>query len=261
MLLLALLVAIAAVFVVAGPRIGPDDADSRMIRLSRAEQAKLAGDFAQREGRPPSAAEHQILIDGWVREEILYREALRRGLGKHRQLARAELVQAMDAQAGAADPDERVDDVTLGQWMRDRPELFASDMLLTFDQAHFSTRGRAIVGRTLLGGGADWTRISDPDGPVARFAAADRAEVTAAFGRDFGRIVEGLSPGSEWQGPVEGKGGWHLVRLVAREPGAFPPLAEVRAAVETDWRRSSAAARSDAAYQALRSGYTVQIDQ
>jgi parvulin-like peptidyl-prolyl isomerase len=103
--------------------------------------------------------------------------------------------------------------------------------------------------------------VGDGTNLPAQFDQAGRAAVTAVFGEDFGRAVERLGPGPEWQGPIRGKEGWHLVRLAKRETAPLPPLDRVRGAVETDWRKASAEARATAAYEALRSNYTVHIER
>lgn len=259
--LVLLALAAAAMLMVAGPRVGPDNPSTRSIFLSRDEQAQIAANLAQLGERPPTADEVERAIAARVREEVLYREALRRGLGKGPSTPRTELVGAMEAILVRNAAAFGVSDPTLEEWMRERPVRFAADVFLTFDQVLFASRGRAEVGRTLIGGGADWTRVGDGTNLPARFDQAGRAAVTAAFGADFGRAVERLGPGPEWQGPIRGKESWHLVRLAKRETAPLPPLDRVRGAVETDWRKASAEARATAAYEALRSHYTVHIER
>ena len=261
LVLLALALAGAALLIVAGPRVGPDNPSSRSIFLSRNEQAQIAADMAQAGERPPTAAEVERAIAAWVREEVLYREALRRGLDKGKSASRETLTAEMEAIFVRDAAALGVDDATLEEWMREHPRRFASDVFLTFDQVSFDSRGRAEVGRTLIGGGADWMRVGDGADASARFQRAGRAVVTAAFGEDFGQAVERLEPGPDWQGPIKAKAGWHLVRFEASETGPLPPLDTVRGAVETDWRKASAEARATAAYETLRSGYTVHIER
>lgn len=245
--------------IVGGPRVGPDNPSSRAIFLSRDEQAHIAADLAAAEGRPPNAAEVERAVEAWVRDEILYREALRRGLSKGLSTSRATMVAEMEAVFVRDGAGLGVSDATLAEWMREHPERFAADVFLTFDQVPFESRGRAEVGRTLIDGGADWQRVGDDTALPARFERAGRAAVTTAFGEEFGRAVERLETGADWQGPIRARQSWHLVRLIKRETAPLPPLDAVRGAVETDWRRASAEARATAAYEALQSRYTVHI--
>lgn len=253
------LVAGLAIFAVLSWRVQPDDPASRVIDLSREDQARLSVNFAEVMGRPPTQAELDALIQRWVREEVLYREALRLGLEEGDAVVRKRLAQKMDVIAASAADAEKPDNATLAKWLRDHPDRFAQDMQLTFDQLYFTSRGRAVVARTLLEGGADWTKVGDAISLPAHFDAASRKTVSDEMGPDFAAALEGLEPAKAWHGPIESALGWHLVRLTAKQPGVLPPLSAIRARVEDDWRAETGRARQDAAYRTLRSSYTVRI--
>jgi hypothetical protein len=239
----------------------PDDPASRRIHLSREDQARLSVNFSEIMGRPPTQAELNALVNRWVREEVLYREALRLGLDDGDAVIRKRLAQKMDVLAASAADAETPDTSTLQAWLQAHPDRFAADMKLTFDQLYFTTRSRAVVARTLLTGGANWTKVGDPVSLPAHFEGAGRKTVSDEIGADFAHALEGMAPGRDWQGPVESALGWHLVRLTAKEPGVLPPLASIRARVEDDWRAETGRARQDAAYKELRDSYSVRIDR
>jgi hypothetical protein len=134
-------------------------------------------------------------------------------------------------------------------------------MTLTFDQLYFTSRARAVVAKTLLEGGADWTKVGDPVSLPAHFERASRKTVSDEMGPDFAHALEGMARGKAWQGPIESALGWHLVRLSTKEPGVLPPLASIRARVEDDWRAETGRERQDAAYKLLRDAYKVKIDR
>lgn len=249
----------AAIFAVFGWQGGPDDPASRAINLTLDDQARLSANFAAVMGRPPTQAELDAVIANWVREEVLYREALRLGLDEGDAVIRKRLAQKMDTIAASAADAESPSEGTLEKWLRDHPERFAQDSTLTFDQIYFTTRGRAVIGSTLLQGGADWTRVGDPISIAGRFDGASQEVVAGELGDDFAIAVAKLPVATGWQGPVESALGWHLVRLRAREPGTLPPLEAIRERVEGDWRAETARTRTDAAYKALRDAYTVKI--
>jgi peptidyl-prolyl cis-trans isomerase C len=255
------LLAGAVIFAVLAWRSEPDDPASRDIHVTREDQARLSVNFAEVMGRPPTAAELDAVIGRWIREEVLYREALRLGLDDGDAVVRKRLAQKMDVIAASAADAQAPSNEALQKWLNTHPERFAQDMKLTFDQLYFTSRSSAVVAKALLAGGADWTRIGDPVSLSAHFEGATRTAVASEMGDDFARAIEQLKPGKEWQGPVESALGWHLVRLTAREPGILPPLAAIRQRVEDDWRAETGRARQDAAYRALRDAYTVTIDE
>lgn len=255
------LLAGAAIFAVLGWRTAPDDPASRSIHLTREDQARLSVNFAEVMGRPPTQAELDATITRWVREEVLYREALRLGLDQGDAVVRKRMAQKMDVLAASAADAETPDDATLGKWLADHPDRFAQDLRLTFDQLYFTSRSRAVVAKTLLGGGADWTKVGDPVSLPARFEMANRTAVAGELGPEFARAIEGMRPGATWQGPVESALGWHLVHVRGRQPGTLPPLVAIRGRVEDDWRADTGKARKDAAYKVLRDAYRVTVDR
>lgn len=255
------LVAGAVIFAVLSWRTPPDDPASRQIHVSREDQARLSVNFAEIMGRPPTQAELDALVDRWVRDEVLYREALRLGLDDGDAVVRKRLAQKMDVLAASAADTETPGNEALQKWLNTHPERFATDMTLTFDQLYFTTRGRAVVARTLLEGGADWTRVGDPVSLPAHFEKASRKAISDEIGVDFAHAVGGMTPGKGWQGPIDSALGWHLVRLTAKEPGVLPPLASIRTRVENDWRAETGRQRQEAAYKTLRDAYTVRIDR
>ena len=255
------LVAGAAIFAVLSLRTAPDDPASRTIHLTRDDQARLSVHFAQIMGRPPTQAELDALVQRWVREEVLYREALRLGLDQGDAVIRKRLAQKMDVIAASAADTETPANEALQKWLNTHPERFAQDLTLTFDQLYFTERVRAVVAKALLKGGADWTKVGDAISLPAHFEHAGRTTVSDEMGPDFARALEGLAPDKAWRGPVESALGWHLVRLTGKQPGVLPPLAAIRGRVEDDWRAETGRLRQDAAYQTLRDAYTVQIDR
>lgn len=240
---------------------GPDGGAGRIIHLSRDDQARLAAEFATAAGRPPTAAERAALVGRWVREEVFYREALRRGLGKGDPPARGRLAREMEALAASPVDIEAPADAVLEQWRQRHPERFAQDLTLSFDQVYFADRSRAVVGNALIAGGADWARVGDPIALPASFDQESRAAIAAELGEKFARHVGARASKGGWHGPVESTRGWHLVRLTERRPGVVPPLAAIRAQVEADWRAENQRRQQDAAYRALRETYSVRIDR
>ncbi len=65
-----------------------------------------------------------------------------------------------------------------------------------------------------------------------------------------------IAPG-QWAGPVESGYGRHLVRVTAFEAGRVPPLEEIRAEVERDWRAEMSRSLSEDRLDALMSRYAI----
>jgi parvulin-like peptidyl-prolyl isomerase len=59
---------------------------------------------------------------------------------------------------------------------------------------------------------------------------------------------------------VESGFGLHLVRIRERQPGSLPPLAEVREAVEREWRNARRVEAGEAFYRTLRGRYVISFE-
>lgn len=224
----------------------------RTIVIDRTRQAEIADGFARMMGRAPTDAELAALVERWLREEVLYREALRLGLDRDDPVVRRRLATKMDEIAAARAETEAASDAVLENWLKRHPARFADGGSVSFDQAWFGSEESARA--ALAGGQVRGNPISLP----ARVEAVPLGEMREVFGLQFAQGLAGLSPAQAWQGPLPSGFGWHLVRLRERAAGRVPPLREIRAQVEADWRTATVAARRERAYRLLREAYRVE---
>jgi hypothetical protein len=76
----------------ARPPLDPEPA-ARTIVISGADRARLRAEFAEQWGRPPRRSEERTMIRLAIDDEVLYREALARGLDRRDRLVRTRLAQ------------------------------------------------------------------------------------------------------------------------------------------------------------------------
>lgn len=249
------------IFVLFAWRGEPADPSSRTITVDREARAQLALGFERMMARPPTDAELDALTTRWIRDEVLYREALRLGLDQHDPVIRRRLAQKMDVIAASAADAEQPSDAVLRDWLRAHPDRFTPDTALSFDQLYFADAGSARAALERLPGEAEWRQLGRAVSLPQSLEAAPRDQVVSQFGQAFVRALEDLQPGTGWQGPIETPLGYHLVRLRERKSAALPPLSAVRRRVEDDWRAETERQRKDAAYRLLRDAYTIEVEQ
>ncbi|MDY7097106.1 MAG: peptidylprolyl isomerase [Pseudomonadota bacterium] len=231
-----------------------DPAD-RTISVGPAQQARIASQFEKTMGRPPTDAELDAGIESYVRDEVLYREALRLGLDQDDAVVRRRLVAKMDLAATAAVEAAEPDDATLQAFLDANADRYSAAILATFDQRYFTDEGAA---RAALASG------NDPAGEAISLPAsmeeASRSEIEVRFGRNFAIALERLEPDNQWQGPVPSGFGWHVVRLrsLNSAPADFEALRE---RLSNDWRSQQIADRKAQAFDILREAYRVEIDR
>ncbi|WP_299194589.1 peptidylprolyl isomerase [uncultured Erythrobacter sp.] len=231
----------------------PVDPASRVIDVGPEEQAQISLNFERIMGRAPTDAELDAAIDKYVRDEVLYREALRLGLDQGDAVVRQRMVSKMDMSATVAVETAEPDEATLRAFYDENAERYVGAVRVSFEQAFYADRGAA---QSALGGAIEGEAISLP-GMVNN---ESMREITTVFGEGFARGLETLEPGEEWQGPLPSGFGWHLVRLTARstDPADF---SSVRERVENDWRSAEIEAREAQAFDILRSAYRIEIDR
>lgn len=236
------------------------DPASRTIVISKDTVQRLAASWEQIWRRPPTQAEIDGLIRDYIKEEIYYREAKRIGLDENDTVIRRRLRSKMEflavAQTESARPDER----TLQRWLDRHPQRFAEEVEFSFDQIYLGeidTDGTAAILQILASGG-DWRNLGRSISLPRSMDAAARSDIARQFGDPFARSLA-LAPQGSWTGPVKSGFGVHLIRVRIVQPTGKPILAEVRQAVENDWRVNNAKAREAKAYQALLDGYSIKI--
>ncbi|MDH3841175.1 MAG: hypothetical protein OES35_09670, partial [Chromatiales bacterium] len=87
----------AAIYLLNGLFADPaPEADDKTIVVSAGEIEWMRTAWGKRWNRPPTAAELDGLIQQYIRETVLYREALTMGLNQHDQVIRRRLAQKLE---------------------------------------------------------------------------------------------------------------------------------------------------------------------
>jgi len=234
--------------------------------VTAAKRRWLDEHLAKQWRRPPTAAESDRSLADYVREEILYREALALGLDRDDLVVRRRLVQKMEMLA-----------------LRDRPEISESDLMdhylahradyslpesVSFRHVFFSTAARgagarataeAALGDVRGGGTRDGSGLGDPPPVPAEVSDWTRPMVEGRFGTEFAAAVFETGLGG-WSGPVASAYGYHLVLVISRSPGRVPDFAEVAARIATDLDAARRAGALDRIFAQVRGGYQVEIE-
>ncbi|WFL75982.1 peptidylprolyl isomerase [Altererythrobacter arenosus] len=250
----------ALVFALFSLRGGEVDPSSRVIAIDRETQAQIALGFERLMSRAPTDAELDAQIDRYVREEVLYREALRLGLDQDDAIVRRRLAQKMDMLASGRAETEQPAEATLRQWYADNSARFSDEASYSFDQLWFSTEDEARAAKARIGAARDWQALGERISLPVSLDDEPRREVLDRFGERFVAEIDALNVGDSWQGPIPSGLGWHLVRTRSREAGSVPPFEDVREDVENDWRSATIAERREQAYQILREAYRIEIE-
>lgn len=238
------------------------ESDTITVSASRIEH--LAAIFERRWQRPPHPAELRKLVDEFVREEVLYREAVRLGLDRDDTVIRRRLRMKMEFLAR-----DLVDSIDPGEEaLRDYFELHRSDYALparySFEHLYFNSEQRPAVGddvriaKIKLESGAAPQNHGDATLFQREYSDISHAQVDRTFGGSFAEQLAG-APLGEWAGPVTSAYGEHLVRLASREASRVADFATIREQVLRDWQRTEKEKVLETQFEALRSNYRLEI--
>jgi hypothetical protein len=242
--------------------VSPRDMGARgEIVVTRGQIESLASGFERTWQRPPSDSELAGLVEGWVRDEVLYREGLALGLDRDDIVVRKRVGQKLEFLSEGA-MEAAPSDAELAAWLAAHAADYALPATTSFEQAYFDhSRHRDSLARDLeraRKGGAP-LEAGDPTLLPARVDGASPNEIETRFGPGFAKAIAEIAPG-DWVGPIESSYGVHLVRVTARSAGRTATLAEVRDRVARDWASARAREQKDALYQKLRASYRVEIE-
>lgn len=189
----------------------------------------------------PDSETLETLIRSYIRDEALYREARRLGLGADDEVIRQRLIQKMEFVLTDAAPPPEPDEATLQKFLDQHADRYALPGRVSFGLLYFAdvdgapdaARARAEAALRRLAAGA--VVHGDPFALGDRFTQMDADELRHRFGDTEMAAAPLHAPPDQWAGPFRSGFGWHLIRVTAREPPTVPALATLRGKLRADW--------------------------
>jgi hypothetical protein len=233
------------------------------IIVSAGQIEHMEAVFRKTRQRNPTNAELDGLIDNFIVEEVLYREAITIGLDVNDTIIRRRLRQKMEF---LLDDFTLVEpsDADLQQFLDNNPDRFRADGLISFRQIYLNEFSRTKAEELLLELQADTVGRPEEQSESYllpyQFEDASEAAISAQFGNAFQQALFALDPG-RWNGPVESPFGIHLVWIDSIVAGRVPPLQDIRKEVDREWLADFRQAAQGKILEQLRSRYTVTIER
>lgn len=214
------------------------------------------------------------LIEDYVREEVLHREALALGLDEDDYVIRRRLVQKHEfITEGFAEASVESDDGAVQRYFDGHQADYYVEPFVTFAHVFFETedqpveQARGKAERKLVELNRESTPFSDAPKHGDRFLYhvnyVERTPdyVASHFGVPMAKAIFELEPNDlAWRGPFESPYGVHLVLLTTNEAGRHPELAEVEGRVREDWRRAAIRKKTEEAIADIVEAYDVRIE-
>ncbi len=265
----------AALFAAAGLRrgaapiqLGSSQSQTQKIMINPGDVESLIAGFENLWHRSPTAPELDALIQGRIREEVYYREALKMGLDRDDAIVRSRLQEKLEFLSQDVKPPAPPSEQELKSFYAAHAEKFRAETEYSF-RLIFLDAGRhgadtvkdseSILARLTKNPTLDAAPLGDrlPSGRV--FLHVKESGVSKALGTEFAAALPALQPG-KWSGPVRTEDGVYLVYLEMRSDGQLPAFDQIRAAVLQEWQAVQRRQANDAFYRNLLRSYSVTIN-
>jgi hypothetical protein len=237
-------------------------------------------------------SELAALVDNFVREEVLYREALALGLDRNDFVIRQRLIQKLEfINRDLTEEMMELTDAEIQRYFAGHRDRYMQPARITFTHIFLGGRedgaraGGDDAGATGLddaqGDGdsaisraesllaelnarqvtsGDALRYGDELVHGAEFVEQSPEEIASLFGQEFSDAVFALDPQPDrWQGPLPSSLGSHLVLIARLTPERMLELAEAEKTVREDARRDRIDERNRAILQEMVDTYDVQV--
>ncbi len=217
--------------------------------------------------RSPNEKEVEGLIQNYIREEVLYREALAMGLDKGDSVVRRRLHQKMEFLSEDIASLDKPTEQELQAYLLANQDAYLQPARFSFRQVYLSVSKRGQTAQAdaiaLLAKLEKQDRNAETLGDSLmvnhQFDLATEQEIERVLGREFLQSLNETPPGN-WQGPLSSGFGLHLVRIDKRIKSETPALNEVRKQVVRDWESEKRKQANETLYKNLRKRYTVTVE-
>lgn len=227
------------------------------VHYSTEVKRALVDEFQTLAGRKPTAADEAKMEKDFVTDELLFREAIDRGMHLTDGATRKRLIDKVRYLIAGA-PAEPTEEQIVNHYSENLTR-YRAEPKTSFSQIFFS---------------------AEPKDPAGTLAALNRGDPVAGddfwLGRHYPRygdsMVRGIfgqpfietlakAPIGQWIGPVRTPRGWHFVRKDEAIASALMPYSEIRDQVRQDYMMAETEGAIDREIATLREKYDVRIDR
>ena len=219
-----------------------------------------------------SPTELDRLIDDYVREEALYREALALGVDQNDYVIKRRMTQSIAfITNGFVTASVKPTEAEIEAYFEAHRDDYYISPHVTFTHVYFGKQSRDAEEAAALAAAklAELNREQVPfTGAPAHgdrfpyflnYVEREPETVAAHFGQDMAAQLFELTPNDrEWRGPFESPYGYHLVLLTKKVAGRYPDLAEVYTSVRSDAEQAAIDIKQEEAIRAIVDTYEVR---
>ena len=244
--------------------------DTTRVVVTTSDIAQLSASWNRTWQRDPTAAELRGLIEKFVHNEVLYREAVRLGYDQGDKLIRHTLKLKMEFLGEAQAQNIAPSHEEMQAYYAMRKERYRVPAKISFMHVYLNLekhgdRVAEDAKQTL-----DKLITDNPDhialsgyGDIFmlkhHYVGQDEKQIRATFGEAFAQKVIALSPGT-WQGPILSAYGVHLVKVYDRREAYLPEIKAIEKKIRDDMAFENRDAAKQLFYTEILRNYQVEYD-
>lgn len=212
------------------------------------------------------------LIEDYIREEVMYREAVSLGLDQNSYGARRRLIAQLEYinQGFIYDSLELKEEELEGYFEKNRNRYLVPSVV-TFTHVYFSRDLHDVAINDLAK--AELKKLNNINLPFhlaasrgdhflfhRNYVNKNEQEIASHFGSSFAsNVFEIEQAGPAWQGPLQSDYGSHLILVASKNQGYLPNLDEVKTRVIDDVTQMRVREELDRLYGNLRKAYRIKL--
>ena len=272
--------------------------EAGLLPLIMARNPRLGEDAAREYLKSIAPAQHAKLTEEYVREEVMYRQAIALGLDNNNYNERRRLIRQFEyLNEGFIYKSLKVDEEALAAHLEANQDRYSVPAQVTFTHVYFSgdrtsSKGSSPVSFSSDGASAGASAGDSGAAPqsmaIAELAylnnvnlpfhhASSRGDhflyhrnyinknkdhVASHFGPSFAASVFAVDQAqANWLGPFQSELGYHLVRLSSKREAHVPPLSNIRAKVLDDLTRIRVKQQLGLLYEEVRRHYEIRFTE
>lgn len=245
-----------------------DSLDRTVIINEERIDAYITG-WQSRWNRPPTEQEVEGMIQQYINEEVLYRQALAMGLGENDPITRRRMAQKLEFLTSDLAQMREPDTGELEEYFAGHLDLYKGQDLITFSQVFFDPDKRdektlddaaQALKELQVAGKPDPENLKAGDQLMLQnfFKSMGRFQVQRQLGTGFTESVMKLDVG-KWHGPVLSGYGVHLVYVYEIQKAPAPEFEKVKVKVLEQWSEEKGKEFKAEFLKNLKDGYQIVI--
>jgi hypothetical protein len=211
---------------------------------------------------PISVAERQTLVEGHIEDEILLREAYKRGFDKNDYRVRKRILNIMRTSLSEVIPEPSV--AQLRAFYEENKARYLTSPSRSFEQVYFSFTSTKLPEKPVqfikqlqevsdISGFGEFSQMGNI------FSEASFQTTAIRFGKPFAQIIFEL-PLNQWRGPIESFRGIHYVRVTANHDPELPPFEKMETYLRTEYFMQKSRESQVRKIDELRKKYEIVVE-